>query len=357
VGRVTLQTVADKVGVSRMTVSNAFSRPDQLSDELRKKILAAAEELGYWGPDPSGRALARGRTGAVGVMLTDDLTYAFTDQYATDLMASICSELAPTGVALTLLTAVSPSESVPARDVPLDGAMVLACSDTSESIDWLRRRKLPIVFVDQEPLPDVTSINIDETGGARAAAEHIVELGHTRIAVITTHLLEPPGPMALEALAEATRTTRMRTMGWIDALAEHGITPELINAVRPNVESGAAVSEPLLGRDHDRPTAVICFSDTLAAGVLRTARRLGIDVPTELSIVGFDDMQLAASTTPPLTTVHQDVEGKGRAAASLLKQLIAHKAAGEELEPQHVTLPTHLVVRGSTGPAPVTPAR
>ena len=348
----TLQTVADKVGVSRMTVSNAFSRPDQLSDELRKKILAAAEELGYWGPDPSGRALARGRTGAVGVMLTDDLKYAFTDQYATDLMASICSELAPTGVALTLLTAVSPSESLPARDVPLDGAMVLACSDQSESIDWLRRRKLPIVFVDQEPLPDVTSINIDETGGARAGAEHLIELGHTRIAVVTTHLLEPAGPMAVEALDSATRTTRTRTMGWIDALAEHGIVPQVINAVRPNEQTGAAAAELLLSGD-DRPTGILCFSDTIANGVLRTARRLGVDVPGELSVVGYDDMRFAASTTPPLTTVNQDVEGKGRTAAALLKQLIDHKADGDgDLEPEHVLLPTHLVVRGSTGPAP-----
>ena len=107
----TLQTVADKVGVSRMTVSNVFSRPDQLSDELRKKILAAAEELGYWGPDPSGRALARGRSGAVGVMLTDSLQHAFTDQFATVLMAAIAGELAPTGLALTLLTAVNPGSA------------------------------------------------------------------------------------------------------------------------------------------------------------------------------------------------------------------------------------------------------
>jgi DNA-binding LacI/PurR family transcriptional regulator len=354
---VTLQTVADKVGVSRMTVSNAFSRPDQLSDELRKKVLAAAEELGYWGPDPSGRALARGRTGAIGVMLTDSLEYAFTDQYATDMMAAVSAELAPTGLALTLLTAVSPSESLPARDVPLDGAMVLACSDSSESIDWLRRRKLPMVFVDQEPNPEVTSVNIDETGGARAAAEHVIELGHTRIAVVTTHLSQPPGPMPIEALEDATRTTRTRTMGWIDALAEHGIVPVVVNAVRPNEASGAALAEQLLDTDGERPTAILCFSDTIANGVLRAARRLGIDVPGELSVVGFDDMRFSATTTPPLTTVHQDVEGKGRTAVALLKQLIDNKAADEVLEPVHVVLPTHLVVRGSTGPVLATTKR
>jgi DNA-binding LacI/PurR family transcriptional regulator len=348
---VTLQTVADKVGVSRMTVSNAFSRPDQLSDELRKKILAAAEEIGYWGPDPSGRALARGRTGAVGVMLTDSLEYAFTDQYATDLMAAITAELAPTGLALTLLTAVSPSQWLPARDVPLDGAMVFSCSDSLESVDWLRRRRLPMVFVDQEPVPDVTCVNIDETGGARAAAEHVVELGHTRVAVVTTHQLEPFGPMPVEALATATRTTRLRTMGWVDALVEHGIAPVVVNAVRPNEQAGAAIAEVLLEPDGDRPTAVLCFADTVATGLLRTARRLGIGVPDDLSVVGFDDMRFSATTTPPLTTVHQDVEGKGHTAAALLKQLIDNKAAGgEEVEPVHVVLPTHLVVRESTAP-------
>ena len=346
----TLQTVADKVGVSRMTVSNAFSRPDQLSDELRKKILAAAEELGYWGPDPSGRALARGRTGAVGVMLTDSLQHAFTDQFATVLMAAIAGEVAPTGLALTLLTAVNPGEALAARDVALDGAMVFSCSDSLVSVDWLRRRRLPIVFIDQEPQPDDTCINIDEVGGARAAAEHLLDLGHTRIAIVTAHHGEPMGPLSTEALQRATYTTRTRTMGWIDALVEHGIEPILVNAGRTNADAGAAAAELLLGAA-ERPTAILCFADVIAEGVLRTAQRLGIDVPGEMSIVGFDDAPFAATSAPPLTTVRQDIAEKGRTAVELLTQLIDAKAAGEELAPTHILLPTRLVVRESTGPA------
>jgi DNA-binding LacI/PurR family transcriptional regulator len=114
------------------------------------------------------------------------------------------------------------------------------------------------------------------------------------------------------------------------------------------------VAELLLDVDGDRPTAVLCFADTVAAGVLRTARRLGIDVPGELSVVGFDDIRLASSTTPPLTTVRQDIDGKGRTAATLLKRLIDAKAAGEEVAPEHILLPTQLIVRESTGKAPVT---
>src|ERR671939_417373 len=100
--RVTLQTIADRVGVSRMTVSNAFSRPDQLSEDLRRRILQAAEDLGYVGPDPAARALARGTTGAVGVLLTASLRYAFTDDVAIGFLGAVTEELEPTGLALTL---------------------------------------------------------------------------------------------------------------------------------------------------------------------------------------------------------------------------------------------------------------
>ena len=132
--RVTLQTIADRLGVSRMTVSNAFSRPDQLSAELRQRILDAAAELGYVGPDPAARALARGTTGAVGVLLTDSLQYAFTDEVATGFLAAVADELAETGLALTLLTSNGRDDDViPARDVAIDGALVYSCQSDSVS--------------------------------------------------------------------------------------------------------------------------------------------------------------------------------------------------------------------------------
>src|SRR5215207_7168911 len=209
-----------------MTVSNAFSRPDQLSEELRRKILAAADELGYAGPDPSGRALAKGRTGAIGVMLTDTLEYAFTDQLATDLMAAITTELAPTGLALTLLTSTPGEAWFPARDVPIDGAIVFSCSNFSQSVEWLRRRRLPMVFVDQEPVDDVTCINIDERGGARAAAQHLIDLGHERIAIVasTDRMLGfvPPDT------GHGKYTNRNRMEGWLDALGAAGIEPVVV---------------------------------------------------------------------------------------------------------------------------------
>ena len=102
--KVTLQSIADRVGVSRMTVSNAFSRPDQLSSELRERILAAADKLGYVGPDPAARALARGRTGSIGLLLTDSLSEAFEDLVATEFLSSVADALTHEGLAVTLLT-------------------------------------------------------------------------------------------------------------------------------------------------------------------------------------------------------------------------------------------------------------
>lgn len=152
VGRVTLQTIADRVGVSRMTVSNAFSRPDQLSAELRATILRAADELGYVGPDPAARSLARGTTGAVGVLLTESVGSAFQDPIAAAFFGSVAQELAPTGLALALLPSVESPDRIPARDIPMDGALVYSCAGDMAPINWLIKRRLPLVFVDQAPI-------------------------------------------------------------------------------------------------------------------------------------------------------------------------------------------------------------
>src|SRR4051812_592896 len=224
VARVTLRTIAEQVGVSRMTVSNAFSRPDQLSPALRDKILAAAAELGYVGPDPAARALARGTTGAVGVMLTDSLRLAFTDEVATGFLGAVADALAPTGLALTLLSgSTEQGEVIPARDVAIDGALVYSCDSSSPGTAWLLRRKLPLVFVDQAPSEGRASVNIDDRGGARAAAQHLIDLGHQRIAIVTSDVHGPYGLLDDPGRAESGRVASERILGWLDALEPAGI--------------------------------------------------------------------------------------------------------------------------------------
>ncbi len=345
----TMKTVADRVGVSAMTVSNAYSRPDQLSAALRRRILDAAAELGYVGPDPAARTLARGSTGTVGILITQSLRYAFTDEFSAVFLSAIAEELARGGLALTILPPDSAETSdgkgtvVPTRDVAMDAAIVYSCRIRAEGLGWLRRRGLPLVQVDQPADPAVTSINVDDRGGALAAAQHLVDLGHRKVALLVVDDGDQSGD-------EGSHQDR-RLLGWRDALGPAGIEPVVVScAVSAEDPAFAAVADLLAGPD--RPTGLLCFSDAMAAGALRAARAAGLDVPGELSIVGFDDSPLALRTDPPLTTVRQDAVEKGRAAAAALIEALEGRRLGREAEIVHVVLPTELVVRGSTGPPP-----
>ena len=345
----TLQTIADRVGVSRMTVSNAFSRPDQLSTELRQRILSAADDLGYVGPDPAARALARGRTGAVGILLTDSLRDAFSDEVATTFLGAIADELEPSGLALTLLSS-GRGDIIPARDVPMDGAFVYSCDTNSPGVEWLRRRKLPLVFVDHAPV-DEPSVNIDDRSGARAAAEHLVQLGHRRIGILTTSFTGPHGLVTDPVSTADAHVTTQRMLGWLDALDAVGIRPVVTQLPHDEEHLGYDGARSLLDAG-ERPTALLCFSDTIAAGAVRAADNLGLQVPNHVSIVGFDDSTLAARTRPALTTVRQDVEAKGRIATSMLTAQIEElRTRIVTTQAEHVLLPTALVIRDSTAPA------
>jgi DNA-binding LacI/PurR family transcriptional regulator len=352
VAKVTLQTVADHVGVSRMTVSNAFSKPGQLSAALRQRILAAADELGYVGPDPAARALARGTCGAVGILLTESVTYAFTDEVAIGFLGAIADELAPTGVALTLLSTTSSDDVVPARDVPLDGAVVYSCDIASPALAWLMRRDLPLVFIDQARVPGVASVNVDDRLGAAAAAAHLVELGHHRIDIVSKNMAGPYGVL-LDADPEVDvdhHVSRQRMLGWLDSLSSAGIKARAVHQPQGSEDDGYAAAVMLLEQD-DPPTAILCFSDVMANGVVRAAEARGLRVPEDLSVVGFDDSPLARRMRPALTTVRQPVEEKGHVAAATLTEAIERaKSGGAKGRVRHVVLPTELVVRDSTAP-------
>lgn len=363
VARVTLQTIADQVGVSRMTVSNAFSRPDQLSEPLRRTILDAAAALGYSGPDPAARALARGTTGSVGVLLTSSLRSAFDDEVATAFLAGVADELGPTGLAVTLLPAgyEADGDVVPARDVALDGAVVYSCDPDTGALGWLRRRGLPLVLADQEPTDELSCVNVDDRGGARAAAAHLVDLGHRRVAVLSAGTRGVPaatghglGDQMGVGMADAQCSRYVveeRLRGYLDGLAAGGVTPEVRSQPHSDDEQARAAAADLL-RGHARPTAVLCFSDLIAHGVVRAAEDLGLDVPGDVSVVGFDDSPLAHRMRPGLTTVHQDVPAKGRLAAAALRAAMTDARAGTPHAATQVVLPTRLVVRESTAPPP-----
>jgi DNA-binding LacI/PurR family transcriptional regulator len=349
--RVTLQTIAERVGVSRMTVSNAFSRPDQLSVALREKILATAAELGYPGPDPAGRALARGTTGAVGILLTDSMGTAFRDDVATAFFGAVAEELAPTGLAVTLLPLYGSKDTIPARDVPIDGALVYACPDGAPALDWLVRRPLPLVFVDRQATPGSSSITLDERMGAEQGARHLVELGHRHVGILTLSFEGPHGVVPDPTTMGGDFVSRERATAWVETLRAAGVRIAGVQ-VRENTDQDAYDGASLLLDVEDRPTGVLCFSDLMAWGTIRAAVDLGLRVPQDVSVVGFDDAQIAKRVRPALTTVRQDVVAKGRAAAAQLTAAIDRRRRGEVEEPARIVLPTELIVRHSTSTPP-----
>jgi DNA-binding LacI/PurR family transcriptional regulator len=276
---------------------------------------------------------------------------AFTEEINARLLAAIAEALAPTGLALTLVSSTVRDNVVAARDVQMDGALIYSCHSADESVAWLKKRGLPIVFIDQAPMKGYASINIDDRGGARAAAQHVIDFGHRDIAIVTTAADVPTDVVVRGRVRSDNHVADQRIMGWLDALDEAGVAPRVVNSAGTTVEAGTAAAGLLLNGDEPRPTAVLCFCDTLAVGVVRHAQRASIDVPGDLSVVGFDDTALAQHTQPPLTTVRQDVAAKGRAAGAAIVNAITAPTNVPRPRIRRLVVPTELVVRESTGPA------
>jgi DNA-binding LacI/PurR family transcriptional regulator len=337
--RPTLATIAQELGVSRMTVSNAFNRPDQLSAELRARVLAKAHELGYAGPDPGGRALSRGRTGSIGVVLGSPLTLAFTDPAAVQVLHGVATVCEERELGITLVPRIAGKDAELVKTALVDGFVVYCMSDDDPRMAAMIERRLPYALIDHAPGSAALTVNVDDRGAARATADHLVALGHRRFGVVLG--LDNPHPTANQALAAMRyHVDRARLSGWRDGITAAGVdwdTVALASAPGFDRETGRIAGGKLLDRA-DRPTAIVCTSDMLALGVLDAAAERGVGVPQPLSVAGFDDAPEAKPAG--LTTVRQPHLEKGAAALRLLLGA----------EPQaSVLLPTQFVPRSSTG--------
>jgi DNA-binding LacI/PurR family transcriptional regulator len=347
----TLQTVADAVGVSRSTVSNAYSRPDQLSPELRTKILEAAQALGYSGPNPAARSLRKGRVGAIGVLFSDELSHAFTDPYAVQFLRGLAETAEEHGTGLLLVPLSGEAGEATVREALVDGFCLFCVPDWHPSLDVIQERRLPLVYAEwrDDIDPEILAVGIDEVTSAREAARHIAALGHRRIALIAHWIGKEPhdGLITLASPEDAPHhVTRERLMGYRDALAEAGVDWAdviTISASRNSREGGAKAAAFALDRA-PRPTAILCAADQLALGVLDAMGERGLQPGRDVSVVGFDDIPDAAAAR--LTTIRQPSLDKGRIAGRLLLD------PPDRPEDRHVVLPTQLIVRASTGPVP-----
>lgn len=337
--RPTLDTVAAAAGVSRMTVSNAYNRPDQLSGETRRRVLEAAEQLGYPGPDPTAASLRLRRTGTIGVVLTERLPSAFADPGLVTILHGIASELSGSGTALLLVPGSAAGAESSLRHALVDAVVLCSVSASDPAVVAARHRQVPIVTVGTPRLPHVPRVGPDNRRAAAEVADHLLALGHRRLAVLTT-ASEPERGRVRPIFSE-------RVAGFRDAAHAAGAEVEVVSAVDNNRPAGRqAAVELLRAPSRRRPTGVFAVTDIVALGVLDAAAELGLRVPRQLSVAGFDDIAAAASATPPLTTVAHDLFGQGRAAARLARRLVA----GEKVRAPRIQ--AALVVRQSTGRAP-----
>ncbi|HEX2728992.1 MAG TPA: substrate-binding domain-containing protein [Rubrobacteraceae bacterium] len=344
--------MAAELGVSPATVSNAYNRPDQLSIELRGKVFETARRMGYTGPDPAARSLRRRRAGAIGVLYTDRLSYAFADPVSVMFLEGIAIAAEEAGLGMLLI----PGGALRERDLGaignavVDGFVIYCVAENDPLAAAALERQLPTVLVDQPEIDGMPSVGIDDEGSARAAAEHLIELGHRRLGVVSFELaLNAVGGIADQhRQSQATyRPSRSRLKGYASAVEEAGLSWEEVpvyECFENTPLQGRIAAEYLLSRE-PRPTALLCLSDQLAVGVFEAARGLGLSLPEELSVVGFDDIPAAARMAPPLTTVFQPHVEKGiKAGELLIAQLRGEEPSSSEL------LPARLIVRGSTAP-------
>jgi LacI family transcriptional regulator len=333
--RATVRDIAAQAGVSIATVSRVLNDQEHVAPQTRDLVRQAAQRLGDQAPGPRA-ALSRVAAGAVYLRCP----YLLTDYFGL-IVSSIAETLELHGRPLLLnageaAQAETVLPSLAARP-GISGAIIVLPPEPSGQLVALRARGFPFVVVDpRTPMPrDIAAVSAAHFAGSRSISSHVVGLGHRRIGVIAG----PPDWLASEA----------RLAGHASALADTGVLPDpvLVRAGEPTAQFGYRAARELLDLPQ-RPTALIGFNDKAAVGAITAAAERGLRIPEDLSVAGFDDIDLARATRPMLTTVRQPLQEMGRIAVSLLIRLLER----QRLDALHIELATELVVRGSTGPAP-----
>jgi DNA-binding LacI/PurR family transcriptional regulator len=345
--RVNLKSLARQLGVSAMTISNAFNRPEELSADLRQRILKAATRSGYHGPRPAGRLLRTGRAGAIALFNPDPIPHLFEDSAAAEFMAGISEVCERHQLGLTVLPPIRNGHRITAiESAVVDGFILYAIPDRTAIVQRVLDRRLPTVTVDMSRIDGVPAVGIDDRSAAHQLAQHVLQHGHRKLAILSLQLMPDGfnGRVTAERLKRCrSPVTRQRLRGYSGALQEAGIelSKALIYEIRTNDDRESYQwAHKFLGNKSRRPTAILAMSDRMAIGALRAARQIGLGVPEELSIVGFDDIPQASTSSPALTTIRQPFRQKGVLAAALLTGEAGNSAAAS-------ALPTELIVRES----------
>ncbi|NUU26357.1 MAG: LacI family DNA-binding transcriptional regulator [Streptomycetaceae bacterium] len=324
----TLETVAAVAGVSRATVSRVINNSPKVSPQVREAVEAAIASTGYV-PNRAARTLVTRRTDSVALVIQEPESHLFGDPYLTGLVRAVSEELSGTDTQLVLMMVRTSADQQRLerylRGGHVDGALLVSLHGDADLPARLGHAGIPVV-VGGRPLSadeGVTYVDADNVGGARLATRHLHDIGRRRIASIA-------GPQDMCAGID-------RLTGYLDAVDGEPLVAygDFTHA------SGATEMRELLDREPELD-AVFVASDLMAAAAAMVLREAGRRIPHDVAIVGFDDVEAALWTDPPLTTVHQPLHEQGRLMTRLLMDKVAR---GQQAEP--VVLPTRLVRRGS----------
>lgn len=338
-----LKEVAKLLGVSTATVSNAFNRPDQLSEKLRERILKESAELGYFGPNLAARSLRKGQSDVVAVVLADTLSYSFSDPVASQFLQGVSEVLVDHNKQLLLLSSrLAATEQSTAESLP-DG-FIFYGAPMGDAFTRIHRMGKPVIAVDFEEKHCCT-VNIDNRASAHKAACHTILSPEDNVAVISLRIVASDRVCRLsdeDLQGESNEIiARQRLEGYLQAGKETGaeIPAHMIWHTPMNTPDVAEKAAHEALTSNPRPNVILCMSDVIALAVIRVAKSLNISIPQEVRIVGFDDIPEASRSLPQLTTINQESIEKGRIAANA----IIRGDLGESK-----MLPTELMVRGTT---------
>ncbi|GID94653.1 alanine racemase [Amorphoplanes digitatis] len=336
-GKPTSSDVAAAAGVSRSAVSCAFNNPQRISVATRERILAVAREIGYT-PNTLARMLQAGATQSLGVLLPEPLARIMENPYYSRFLMGVGQVCDQEGYTLLLTPPLQDSVLKAIPYAAVDGFIVCGLEMDRGEVAELERRNIPFVLIDSDRYEGAASVDVDDHGGAREVTRYLLDLGHRRLAVVS------PGPGPDQPHRGPGGPLGRRLAGITEALAEVGLTMDDIRLMEVPVSrtEGYHATRALMAEGQP-PTAILALSDVLAYGVVDALQELGIDVPTGVSVTGFDDLAESAWFRPRLTTVRQPIVTKGRTAADFLISAIR----GEDQHP-HQSLGTSLIVRDST---------
>lgn len=315
----TLKKVAELLGVSNATVSNAFNRPDQLSKKRREEILSACAELGYSGPNQAARSLRKGSSGIVALILPDSLEYMVSDPVASQFMKGVTSVLENNQINVLLFSGHSPSINTIVDFV--DGFICYGAPRNTDLVQQLRKTSKKVVTVDFN-IDDRASVNIDNHQAACDIANQVVTSADDRVAVLGLRLIPSEQICRVydsELLDTQSSISHRRLDGYLQALEQKGIAlagDRIWNVPESNIKLAAIAAKEALSIE-PRPNVLLCMSDLIALSAIREATAAGLNVPGDVRIVGFDGIDESTRSTPRLTTIHQYSVLKGRTAAEL----------------------------------------